>query len=287
MAGNSITGADIDVRVRNGKLGWVHVESEYLDVVDDILATLVPEEPYAYTVTPMPTNDGSIPRQAFASTMADLRASYENLHRFSAVRNLEPVAEIHGDWYVFIYGLGEGLIKSNGQVVHTPTAVLFPTMGKQGITGELFWTRSALGAPYTGGREGPLAAELAVQSRHDAFFQSLRREDINGVAELFHPDAQVGLRDYVNDTGALAGLHSRQDLKEHLAEFFRRFKVIDVSLVQRFATDWFVFAELLWIVEDRQQALKRFKFYTANHAEVRPDGLFASMIGHGTDRQAI
>lgn len=277
-------GAEIDVRLHNGSVAWGHIESEYEDVVEDILKTLVPEEPYAYTISPMPTADGSIPHQRFVSTMADLRKSYEDLHRVSLVRKMQAVAEIRGDWYAFVYGLGEGLIKSTGQIVHTPTAVLFPTMGKQGITGELFWRRSATGAPFTGGRDGPLAAETAILNRHETYLEAVRKRDVRAITSLFHPAAQVGVRDHVNDTGTLADLHNAEELLRYLTSFHTRFRVLEVSSVQRLVTDWFVFAELLWIVEDINDAGKRKKFYTAEHAEVRPDGLFASLIGHGTER---
>lgn len=287
MTTSDTEGAQIDLRIYNAKVGWGHIESEYLDVVDDILDTLVPEGPYAYTVAPAPTGDGSIPHQEFASTAAELREAYENLHRFSAVRNMEPVTEIRGDWYLFVYGLGEGLMKESGQVFHAPNAVLFPTMGKSGITGELFWMRSGMGAPYTGSLSGPLASELAITDRHDAFLDGMRKEDVEAVTALFHPNAQIGIRDHVADTGALAGLHSAAELRTHLTQFFARFRIMDVSLVHRYASDWFVFAELLWIVEHRQDPSRREKFYTAAHAEVHPDGLFASMIGHGTDREAL
>lgn len=286
MTALSSTAAMLDLRVRNGDVAWAHVESEYLDVVDDILATLVPEEPYAYTVSPQLKGDGSIPRQHFVSSAADLRASYEDLHRVSHVRKMEAIAEFRGQWYVFNYGLGEGLAKATGDVMYTPTAVLFPTMGKMGITGELFWMRSASGAPYTGGRETPLAAETAILARHEELLNGLRAGDIDAVANLFHPDSQTGVRDYVTDSGTLAGLHSRDELRDYLDRFYKRFQVHEIQLVNRLATDWFAFAELLWVVSKRDDPGQKLYFYTAEFGEVRPDGLFASRIGHGTEMEA-
>lgn len=49
----------IDARARNGAVAWAHIESEFRDDVEEILRTLEPEEPYAYTATPMPKGDGS------------------------------------------------------------------------------------------------------------------------------------------------------------------------------------------------------------------------------------
>lgn len=283
-------GSQLDGRVRSGEAAWAHIRAEYDNVVDGIMETLVPEEPYAYTVMPVlgdPVPAGAIPHQRFATTRTDLRDAYESLNRFSATRPLRTVAEVRGDWYVFVYGVAEGLIRSINQVMHTPVAVLFPTMGKTGITGELLWYRSGDGPAFTGGGDGPLAAETAVLERHEALLAGLREADPAAVAALFDPGAQIGVRDYVNDAGGLAELHSAEALLRHLQHFFARYEVHEISLIHRLATDWFVFAELLWIVEDKRQPGIRAAFFTAQHAEVRPDGLFADLIGHGTDRQPV
>ena len=207
--------------------------------------------------------------------------------RFTAVRGMEAIAEIRSDWYAFMYGIGEGKVHTTGELVYSPTAVMFPTMGKQGITGELFWTRTSVGAPYTGGRTGPLASETAVLARHEELVGAMRRADAAGVTKLFHPDSQTGIRDYVNETGTLIGLRSKQDLKAYLDQFFDRFTIVELDVVERLATDWFVFAELRWVVEDSKAGGNRFRFYTAEHGEVRPDGLFASRIGHGTELRQV
>lgn len=184
---------------------------------------------------------------------------------------------------MFLYGVGEGLMKSTGQIVHTPTAIIFPTMGKSGITGELFWTRSAEGAPYTAGKTGLLAAEVAILELHERLLGFLRAGDAAGIVGLTHPGAQTAVRDYVHDTGTLVALHSASEMKTHLDAFFARFEVLELSLVNRLASDWFVFAEMLWVVREKSTSGRTFKFYTAEQAEVRPDGLIAARIGHGTD----
>ncbi|MET0238781.1 MAG: nuclear transport factor 2 family protein [Sphingobium sp.] len=287
---------ELDKRVRNGIVAWEHIDAECADVVEDILATLVPEEPYAYTVSPHavstddgapPPRTGSIPQQVLLTTMAGIRSSYENLRRFTAVQGMDAIAEIRSDWYAFMYGIGEGLVKPTGEIVYSPTAVLFPTMGKQGITGELFWTRTSTGDPYTGGNTGPLAAETATLALHKKLVEALRSADAAAVAAMFHPDSQTGVRDYINETGTLIGLHDREELEAYLRLFFDRFTILDISVVERLATDWCVFAELRWIVEDSKAGGQKFTFFTAEHGEVRPDGLFASRIGHGTDLQPV
>jgi hypothetical protein len=287
MANSIVTASALDVRVRNGEAARAHIEAEIADNVDGIMATLVPHEPYAYTVIPIGHPAGSIPHQKFVSSRADLRTSYETLHRFAASCPMQSIAEIRGDWYVFLHGVAEGRLKDTGQSVYAQTVVLFPTMGQAGITGELLWNRSGVGPPFTGGREGALSAEIAVLERHKALIEGLRNADAGAVAALFHPDAQIGIRDYVNDTGRLAAMHGAGELREYLEQFFARYHVRDISLMQRLAGDWFVFDEMLWIVEDRMQPGLMKSWYTAEHSEVLSNGLLASRIGHGTDARRV
>jgi hypothetical protein len=91
----------------------------------------------------------------------------------------------------------------------------------------------------------------------------------------------------VDDTGTLVALHSATELEAYLERFFARFKVVELSVVNRSAGDWFVFAELFWVVENRVAPSERYRFTTAEHAEVRPDGMFAARIGHGTELQRV
>jgi hypothetical protein len=279
--------AKLDARIRSGKAAWRHIESEYTDVVDEIMATLVPEEPYAYTVITFGHPAGSVPRQKIVSTRADVRTSYEDLHRITVAQPMQAVAEIKGDWYVFLHGMAEGKRKGTHESMFAQTAVLFPTMGMDGITGELLWRRCGVGAPYTGGREGALAAEMAALDRHEQLLAALRKADAGTVASLFHPDAQVGIRDHLEDTGSLAEMHGAEEVRHYFERFFTRFAIHEISLVNRLATDWFVFDELLWIVEEKQRSGALQSFYTAEYSEVLPDGLFAARIGHGTDRMEL
>lgn len=277
-----IDSSKMDPRVKSGQVAWAHIESEYRDVVDDIIDTLVPEGPYAYTLPWDYPKDDGIPHQRFVTDLPALRQSYEDLHRVSLVRDMKAIAEIRGDWYAFYYGLGEGLMKSTGDIMFTPTAVLFPTMGREGITGELIWRRSSRGPFFTDGKEGPLAAETAGLARQEAYIDCLRGADAEGAAKLHHPDAQIGVRDYIGDTGTIVGLHSADEYRRYLEQVFARFDVLDIQVVERLVSNWFVFAELLWVVAEKGGAGRELKFYTADVCEVLPTGLFASRIGHGT-----
>jgi hypothetical protein len=287
MEPKTLDAAKLDIRVHNGEVAWAHIESEYRDNVDEIISTLVPDGPLAYTVGPNLLGDGSIPKQIFETDIAGIRRAYEAMHGVSAVTGMQATTEIRGEWYSFAFGLGAGYDKATGASGHVPNAVLFPTMGKNGITGELIWKKTGLGAPYTGGNEGDMAAETAILAQHEAYLECLRNADVDGVAKLHHSNAQIGIRDHVNDTGTIASIDGRDEYRAHLEKFFERFDVLDIKVINRFTNDWLVFAELLWVVTEKAWPRSSLKFYTADHAEVHPSGLFASRIGHGTDREVI
>ncbi len=241
----------------------------------------MPGGPYAYTFPWAYPEDGSVPTQVFATDIETLRAGYEDLHRFSVVQSLEAIAEVRTDWYTFCYGLGKGKVKPTGEIMPSQTAIIFPTMGESGITGELIWRRSATGDLYTGGRDGFFASQTAVLAKHEAYLDCIRRQDAAGAAVLHHPDAQVGIRNYADDSAVFLGMHSAEAYREYLDRFFARYDLVDVQMVNRVAQEWLVFAELLWVVRDRATGVVS-KFHTADMSEVRPDGTFASRIGHGT-----
>lgn len=57
-----------DLRVQSAATAWKHVRAEYVDVVDDILATLAPSGPYAYTVAPRVEEGHELPTQRIVTT---------------------------------------------------------------------------------------------------------------------------------------------------------------------------------------------------------------------------
>ena len=269
-----------DPRVRSGRVSWWHITSEYADVVDDIVETLAPEGPYAYSTYVQDPDGTAIPRVKIMTTREGIRQAYLNVHRYVAVREMRAIAEIRNDWYTFLYGVGYGLDKATGTISPTPTAVIFPTFGQLGITGELYWTRWRQGDVVLGG--GELANQQAILAIHDRFVGYLRNAAIDDIIALTEPGAQTAVRDYVNDTGTLVESHDATELSHYLELFYARFRVHEVELIHRYVANWFVFAELRWVVEEVAKPGSVLTFDTAELMEIGPDGKVVARIGHGT-----
>ncbi|MFE7837185.1 hypothetical protein ACFU53_14430 [Streptomyces sp. NPDC057474] len=274
-----------DLQVQTSAVAWKHVKAEYVDVVEEILATLAPSGPYAYTVVPALEEGKEIPTQRIVDTYEAIESSYRNMHRFAAVVGIRPVAEINTSWYTFVSGSGRGRDKNTGAESERPIIVLFPTMGSEGITGELFWGRTQRETLPGDPADGALASRFAVAKVHDALLDAYRKGDVDAIVERAHPEVQTGVRDYAAGVGTLVELHTKDDLKAHLQEFYAHYEVREIEVVKQHFDDWFFFHELRWTVEARKGSAAGgvFRYHTAEYAEVSGAGLVVAHIGHGTD----
>ncbi|MER5220537.1 hypothetical protein [Streptomyces flaveus] len=275
-----------DLQVQSSETAWKHVRAEYVDVIDDILATLAPSGPYAYTVSPSVEEGKELPTQRIVTTFDEIAASYRGMHRFAAVVAIRPVAEINGSWYTFVSGLGRGRLKTTGEESERPVIVIFPTMGSEGITGELFWGRTQQGSMPGDPADGVLASRYAVAGLHGTLLDAYRKGDIDAIVERAHPEIQGGVRDYVSHSGTLPAMHTKDDLRANLEAFYATYSVRSIEVVHQHFDDWFFFHELRWTVEARQgaNAGHSFRYHTAEYAEVSAAGLVVAHIGHGTDQ---
>ncbi|WP_119582381.1 hypothetical protein [Streptomyces europaeiscabiei] len=183
-----------DLRVQTSAVAWKHVKAEYVDVVEDILATLAPSGPYAYTVVPTLEEGKEIPTQRIVDTCEAIESRYRDMHRFAAVVGIRPVTEINTSWYTFVSGSGRGCDKNTGAESERPVVVLFPTMGSEGITGQLFWCRTRR-EPLPGDpADGTRAGRFAVAKVHDALLDAYRKGDVDAIVEGAHPEVQTGVR---------------------------------------------------------------------------------------------
>jgi hypothetical protein len=274
-----------DLQLSAAETMWRHVRAEYVDDVEAILTTLAPSGPYAYTISPVSEPDREIPTQRIVTTYDDIAATYWNMHRFSAVVGIRPMTELHASWYSFVSGIGRGRVKATGVESERPVIVLFPTMGSEGITGELFWGRTQAGSMPGDPADGPLAARYAVAALQQELIAAHRTGDVATIVDRAHPHIQTGLRDYVAGSGTLAELHTSEDLRTHLRDFYHHFSVREVAVINQHVDDWFFFHELRWTVETKAGHLRR--FHTAEFAEVSAAGLVVARIGHGTDLAAV
>ncbi len=277
--------AEGDAQIRSGNTAWRHIRSEFTDSVPQILATLAPEGPFAYTPPASPQGPGEPALVSFKTTYEGIKETYEDMHRVVGVRDMRAVVEIRGDWYTFMYGQGEGLVRGSDLTVQSMTAVMFPTLGQEGITGELIWGSGAADSSELRARND-YSEEVRVLARHEELLHMLRGGDVDGIVKATHPKAQIGIRDYVTDSRTVTDIHDIDGAHKYLTAFYDRYNVRDIELVQRYASYWFVFSELRWTVEEIESN-ERAQFHTIEITDIGQDGVFRARIGHGTDLKSI
>jgi hypothetical protein len=259
-----------------------HIAIEITEDIDNIIGTLAEEGPYAYTLMAETLEDGQI-RQRLVQSRDGIRESYVDLHDAVGLRKWTSTTQFLSTWYNFHAGWAQVESKTDGQRSDVESLVLFPTMGTTGITGELFWLRATTGGDR---REGQSVGELRLEllNDHDAYLDAARAGDVDAMLATTATDAQVGIRDYLSDTpGSMVELDGSAAAADYLRKFLAAYRIERIDVVQRHVEDWYVFAELRWVLTSAADG-SRSTFLTADYAEIGPDHKTIARIGHGTEQ---
>jgi hypothetical protein len=267
----------------------IHIDAEIAGRIPELMETLVPEGPYAYTIQPQFNPDLTV-RAPILTTRDEIRAAYEQVRGASDLLSAEPMVEIRGTWYTFQEAVSTGQLKGTDEPSNgVETLAIFPVSTGAGITGELVWPR--LPVDFLGQADAPADAptEPREQRRatlvlHDRYLDSLRATDVEAMLATFNDVAQSAIRDYANDTGTLTELQDADAHREHYRVLFDRYEIVAVEMLDRVVQDWYVFAELRFTVRPRGDATApTSSFHVAEYLVLGRDRRFIVRIGHGTD----
>lgn len=277
---------------RSGQLAWNHVRSEYTQDVPTVLATLQPGGPYTWTLP----NNGFIPGddalQYFsATTLDDIRATYENMRKFVEVWDWVATTEIRGGWYTITHGVSRLRDVVKDEYLELESITMFPTstdgilgevqIGDLGVTRENRWPE----VPSAPG-EVPLPRKrLEVLGLHTTMLDGIREGDVDKILSTMRPDVATAIRSYLTDEYTVLNAHGPEELAAYYRALFERFTIRDLDIVNRIAESWFLFSEVHWTVEHRtgERAGLVVEFCTADLAPIDPDGRFWVRTGAGTD----
>jgi hypothetical protein len=278
---------------RSGAIAWRHIESEYTQDVDRVIATIEPDGPWTWTLP----NNGFIPRDDdslqyySATTLEDIRATYKNMRHYVEVWEWVATTEVRAGWYTVTHGVSKLRNVQTDEHVQLESITMFP-VGKTGILGEV--QIGDLGVarenrwpevPSAPG-EVPLPHNrLHALGLHNQFLDALRGQDVGGMLATMRADVATADRDYRSDDYTVVTAQGPQQLGRYYHDLFDRLRIVDVQIVNRIAESWFVFAELHWTVEYRtgQRAGRLAEFCTADIAPIDPDGKFWVRTGSGTN----
>jgi hypothetical protein len=282
--------------VKSGELAWSHVRSEYTQDVPTVLDTLQTGGPYTWTLP----NNGFIPSddalQYFsATTLEEIRATYENMRNFVEVWDWVATTEIRGGWYTLTHGVSRLRDVVKDEYLSLESITMFP-VGTDGILGEV--QIGDLGVarenrwpevPSTPG-EVPLPLKrLETLNLHEALIKAIKEEDVDGILATMRPDIATAIRNYLTDEYTVVNAKGPEALADHYRALFERFRIRAIEIVNRIAESWFLFSELHWTVEHRDgsRAGEVVEFCTADLAPIDSDGKFWVRTGAGTDPVAV
>lgn len=267
----------------------VHIAAEVKGDIAGLMDTLTPTGPYAYAIKPELNPDGSV-TIPIATTRDEIRDWYTLVRGMSDLLPGWPVIEVRGEWYTFQELISRGRRKGSDTITQSQTIALFPSGAATGITGELVWyrmPREALGGGSA--PEAPAGNGLDFRKQgleqHDRYVRALQTADVDAILRVLSDGAQGAIRDYVNDTGTLVGLHGEEEHSSYYHALFDKYEILAVDRMHRVAQDWYVFAELRVKVRARggPNAGRTLTFRTAEFFIPASDGRFIARIGHGTD----
>jgi hypothetical protein len=276
--------------IHAGNEAWTHMEAEFVGNVDGLMNTLVTTEPLAYTIVPQIFPDGSV-KSPITSTLAGVRECYHFVRGRSDLVNVELVSEIRGGWYDFQVGWNTGRVRANNpdkKLTNSVTIGVFPVSKGKGITGELVWVMTPRERLGTGpAPDGPplsgFDGRRQLLALHKQFLDGYRANDVEAVLDTMNDGVQANIRDYVNDTGTLIGIESKDDYRAYLKAFFARYEVLQVDHLQRLTEDWFLFAETRFELRERGGQGREFGIHTAEFFVPAKDNRIIVQTGHGTD----
>lgn len=265
-----------------------HIDLEIKGVIPELVDSLAPQGPYAYTIMPEVHPDGSV-RLPILTTREEITEAYKMIRGMSNLLSVVPLAEIRGSWYVFQDNVSRASVKETGERHAVQTLALFPCGKGQGITGELIWVRvprSALGggAPSGGEATDEMLVREQVLRQHEQYLRSLELGDIEGVLTGLHDGAASAVRDYVSATGTLTTLEGKEAHRAYYRSFFDKYEIHSVEPLYRVAEDWYIFAEIRITASPREHGKRNaVAFHTAEFHIPADDGRIIARIGHGTD----
>ncbi|WP_218151518.1 nuclear transport factor 2 family protein [Novosphingobium sp. CF614] len=271
--------------IHSGVESWTHMEAEFVGNIDGLMETLVPEGPYAYTIVPRVAEDGSV-SSPLITTAEEIRECYKFVRGRSDLISAEPLVDIRGGWYNFTAAINRGRVRGQDQITESFTIAIFPVSTGKGITGELVWARvprTRLGAgpdPVEPMLEGD-AGRRHLLALHNAYLEAMRRQDIEGMLAGMHDGVQANIRDYVNDTGTLIGIQSKDDYRTYLKGFFGKYEILSVDYLHRAMEDWYLFAETRVTMRDRDG--RELAYNSADFFVPAKDNRVIVQTGHGTD----
>jgi len=249
-----------------------HIRSEYGTGMVGVMDTIGDHPHFAMMLDP-----GQV---TVISGRDDVDAMYKASVARAAPQASRLLTQLATDWYVFIENVPTRLWMEDEEMRTVHTVTMFVTDDANGITGEYAWQRhyalDALGSDDLPNRT------LRNLQLHEDLLAAMCRGDMAALRRTLIPTCIWAQRDYMSavDGGEIVNLTSAEAAAGHVAQWHAALNPVQVSILNRHVTDWYVFAEELWVVEPAGAGGRR-QCRTAVIYAVDEAGRFEAVLGFG------
>jgi hypothetical protein len=253
-----------------------HLELEATEDIELILGTLNDVGPYGYTISPV--MEGDHLRAHLCNTREEIRKAYDAVHSRRNLVSWRPGTVIAGSWYTFVAAWWHVLEKVDNSTHDVEALLLFPSMGKKGITGEMVWPRLQPPTELVGPER-----RFDLLHADDTWFELLKAGDVDGALEFVAPHCQAIVRNYTDPTpeATHVELDGIGDVRKHLQAFADKYTVEAIDIVQRHIDDWYLFDETRWTVQSKEDGT-RWQWLQADFSDYgNTDTKMNCRLGHG------
>jgi hypothetical protein len=216
----------------------------------------------------------------------DIDAMYMATVEYAVPQASRLLSQTVTDWYVFVENVPTRLWIADGEMRTVQTATMFVTDDANGLSGEYAWQKYYDTGPGLSGKGDPLPDRaLANLQLHCDLIDAICRGDSAALSGLLDPGCIWAQRNYLSDAigGEILDLRSAGAAADHIAAWHDTFEPEGVTILNRKVTDWFVFAEELWLVRPGGE---RRQYRTATIYPVNAAGRFEGALGFGQDPEA-
>lgn len=265
----------VDAVLKSINAAEAHIKSEYRHEMAGVMDT-VGADPH-WAVMPEP---GVI---RVISGRDGVTALYEASRTAAIPQASRLLTQITSDWYMFVENIPTRLWVPDNSMRTVHTATLLVT-GDDGIKGEYVWERQAPAETGKVEETSPLpGGKLRSVTAHETLLSAICEGDGAAIAEVLEPGCIWAQRNYLSDRkdGDILDLKGTPAVAAYFEKWHQAHRPEMVSILNRQATDWYVFAEELWVVRTSDDERRQYR--TAVIYPVSASGRIEGAIGYGTN----
>ncbi len=257
-----------------------HIRSEYGTRMVGVMETIGKHPHFAMMLRP-----GEV---TVLSGRSDVDIMYRGSVANAAPQASRLLSQRTSDWYVFIENVPTRLWVQSGEYKTVQTVTMFVTDDENGITGEYAWQRHSPPCPPVVHDGEPLPDRpLRNLQLHEDLLDGVCRGDRAALSATLVPGCIWAQRDYRSevDGGEIVNLEGAEAAAEFVSQCHAALSPVHVSILNRHVTDWYVFAEELWVVEPRPGERRQYRaavVYAVDEA-----GKFEAVLGFGKAMETL